>query len=221
MSCAIFTFLSLYAALTEKSNRWIIGASIVAGLLLFLWAAYLVWKDEREESKAAAKKCPELDEQLTDKGPRLTITGWGQINSASEVQVHAYDILQCGFHIRNVGEIASEVKVDTFALMPRGVEQKIASIPARTIIDEGFVAIYLENQQSPIYKWQFEELLHECFGAQPNQRHAVPISITYGDFNGRHYRAEWELSYMPLRREVTFRFIKRYRDILLGNLVSG
>lgn len=211
MSCAVFTFLGLYTLIFQKSNAWIIGASIVAGLLLFLWAAYLVWKDEHTKFESAANKCAELEEQLTDKGPRLTIIGWGPITSLPEHQPHPYDLLQCGFYIRNVGEIASEVKVETFSLTPHGLEQKVGSIPARTIIDDGFIAICLENQNSPIYKWQFEELLYECFGAQPNQRHITPIVITYDDFHGRHYRANWELVYIPVRRELTFGFIKHYR----------
>jgi hypothetical protein len=58
MSCAVFTFLGLYSVVFQKSNAWIIGASIAAGLILFMWAAFLVWKEEHQKVLAYEQSPP-------------------------------------------------------------------------------------------------------------------------------------------------------------------
>jgi hypothetical protein len=64
MSCAVFTGLGVYAAWQEKSNHWVVGASIVAALILFLVAAFLSWNEEHRLRMVA-------EAQLADRRPRF------------------------------------------------------------------------------------------------------------------------------------------------------
>src|ERR1700742_3701544 len=64
MSCAIFTFIGLYALIIGKSNAWIIFASITAAVLLFLVAAFLAWSEEHKYRISAEKS-------LRDEEPKL------------------------------------------------------------------------------------------------------------------------------------------------------
>jgi hypothetical protein len=66
MSCAVFTGLGVYAAWQEKSNHWVVGASIVAALILFLIAAFLSWNEEHRLRVIA-------EAQLADRRPRFLL----------------------------------------------------------------------------------------------------------------------------------------------------
>lgn len=49
MSCAVFTALGVYAGLEQKSSHWFALATISAGVILFLAAAFLAWNEERQK----------------------------------------------------------------------------------------------------------------------------------------------------------------------------
>jgi hypothetical protein len=46
MGSAVFTFVGFYTAVKSKSNKWVVGATLTAAVLLFLVAAFLAWKEE-------------------------------------------------------------------------------------------------------------------------------------------------------------------------------
>jgi len=56
MSCAVFTFLGLYVALMEKSNRWLLVASVLAAIGLFIVAAFGAWHDELTKARELHRK---------------------------------------------------------------------------------------------------------------------------------------------------------------------
>lgn len=56
MSCAVFTFIGLYGLVRGKGNNWLISASLLAAIILFLVAAYLTWKDEHDTRLAAESR---------------------------------------------------------------------------------------------------------------------------------------------------------------------
>jgi len=64
MSCAVFTFIGLYAVMFEKSNHWLIGASFSAAVLLFILAAFLAWNDEHKAK---------LDEMARNQQPDVAL----------------------------------------------------------------------------------------------------------------------------------------------------
>lgn len=53
MSCAVFTGIAVYAAWRQKTNHWIVEASIAAAIILFFIASFLAWNDERKSRIAA------------------------------------------------------------------------------------------------------------------------------------------------------------------------
>ena len=58
MSCAAFTFLSLWVALKNKGSNWVIVGTIVLAICFFLVAAFMAWDGERE---VAAQKSGEIE----------------------------------------------------------------------------------------------------------------------------------------------------------------
>ena len=53
MSCAVFTVISIYAAVGNKSNRWSVTASLVTAVIMFVVAAYQAWKREYDAKMEA------------------------------------------------------------------------------------------------------------------------------------------------------------------------
>lgn len=211
MSCAVFTFLGLYVTVTGKSNKWLIAASTIAAIGLFIVAAYGAWDHEYRKLEEAERRLSELDEQLTDKGPQLTIERWGNHQNP----VHPNDARQHGFYIRNFGETAYSVKVESFTIpTPYGASQKVSSVETSSIANdnEGFVPVFIENS-SPMFRWRLEELLLESCSGDRHTQHIIPISITYIDARGRHYHTSWDLIYVPIRRELKFKFVKREKTV--------
>lgn len=49
MSCAVFTFIGVYAAATSKGGTWVFWASFVAAIVMLMVASFLVWRDEHEK----------------------------------------------------------------------------------------------------------------------------------------------------------------------------
>ncbi len=53
MSCAAFTGIGIYASWSGKGSRWIVDASGVAAVILFVVAAFRAWKDEYLKAELA------------------------------------------------------------------------------------------------------------------------------------------------------------------------
>ena len=78
LSCAVFTVIGVYAAATNKANSWIVGATAVAAVAMFIVAAYLTWKDERSKytTELARNQRPDIQGEVG-------VTGYG-INSEGQ-----------------------------------------------------------------------------------------------------------------------------------------
>jgi hypothetical protein len=64
LSCAVFTFISLIVALTNRSNMWIVRATGISAFALLLVASYLAWQDEydrAEKEKGNNETAPHMD----------------------------------------------------------------------------------------------------------------------------------------------------------------
>jgi hypothetical protein len=82
MSCAVFTGIGVYAAAESKSNTWIVWASSVAAIALFVVAAFLSWNEEHNARVQA-------ETQLDDQRPRimfglLTAPDWTTLDVVGE-----------------------------------------------------------------------------------------------------------------------------------------
>lgn len=98
MSCAAFTFLTVYVAATNRSNPWAVGGSAVLGFVFFFVASYRAWKrqnDLRIETEARLEKALMA-------GPVLSL-GFNNVPLAEK------------FYVENRGEgDASLVSIDPF-----------------------------------------------------------------------------------------------------------
>lgn len=77
MSSAVFTGLGVYAAWQNKTNHWIVAASIIAGAGLFYIAAFLTWQDEHKkyQDEVAKQRQPKLTAEFMvfDNPPRTVL----------------------------------------------------------------------------------------------------------------------------------------------------
>lgn len=71
MSCAVFTFIGIYALITNQSSKWIVTASFIAAIGMFLVASFLAWHDEHKNRLNAEAQ---LNEKLKNKLLRVTLS---------------------------------------------------------------------------------------------------------------------------------------------------
>jgi hypothetical protein len=55
LSCSVFTGIGVYAAISGKGNYWVVAASGVAAMCLFVVAAYRAWRDEHHQRKQSER----------------------------------------------------------------------------------------------------------------------------------------------------------------------
>jgi hypothetical protein len=89
LSSAVLTCIGFYALVANKSATWLIAADLIAAVLLFYFAAYGAWKDERKARLEAERKADQ-----------------GRPHFALEVidEIHAYTPSGYFFWITNCGE---------------------------------------------------------------------------------------------------------------------
>jgi hypothetical protein len=63
MGTAVFTFLGIYVAAANRSNQWVVGASAVAGGILFFVASYRAWKRQHDVLQQTQRQLSEQDFQ--------------------------------------------------------------------------------------------------------------------------------------------------------------
>jgi hypothetical protein len=61
MGCAIFTFVGIYAAATEKSSAWVVWASAVAGAAMFFVASFQAWKRQYAANQILQERVTRLE----------------------------------------------------------------------------------------------------------------------------------------------------------------
>jgi hypothetical protein len=101
LSSAVLTIIGFYALLASKNTVWIIGADLVAFVLLFGFAAHGAWKDERTARLDAERK-------IYDGRPQFSVQPFTD-------QIFAHISPDSGnyFSIRNCGaRAARNVKFD-------------------------------------------------------------------------------------------------------------
>jgi hypothetical protein len=61
MSCAAFTILTLYAALENKGNAWVVSGVAALAAFFFLIAAFGAWLDEHRKVSSAEKELSDFE----------------------------------------------------------------------------------------------------------------------------------------------------------------
>ena len=94
MSCAVFTFISVYVAERGKSSAWFVGATAVAALVFFLVASFLAWRQEHK--RAAEERTPKFILESGsivshyENGRTLVLVGLRVINAGAPSAVMSY-----------------------------------------------------------------------------------------------------------------------------------
>jgi hypothetical protein len=92
MGCAVFTFLAIYAAATNKSNAWVVGASSAVGLVMFFVASYQAWRRQHDASEGLQEKVDHLEaavfggEPLIDPSTMRIVQQWISFSDQSSNQ---------------------------------------------------------------------------------------------------------------------------------------
>jgi hypothetical protein len=66
LSCAVFTALGFYAALTNQSNQWIVKSMVVLACVLALVAFYRIWRRKQRELEGEHAKIPVIMGEFSD-----------------------------------------------------------------------------------------------------------------------------------------------------------
>lgn len=173
-----------------------------------------------EANQALQKKDEEIHRLVwSPDRPQIELLCWAPIPSTHPEARQAdtrSGVLQNGFQIKNHGEPAYDVTVESFQL---GENVVAKSKPISSIAggDTGFALIWLEGPGfSPLAQalpW-FDLLLHlhklvwsepsplPYAGARPNW--TTSVSVIYRAGNGQGYRTEQELRYIPYQDRIEF-----------------
>jgi hypothetical protein len=123
MSCAVFTLFGLWAALTNKTNRWIArGTLFLAANLLFI-ASYLAWNDEYEK---------------THPGLRLTIDTFATSRHSSN-QVTSIIM------VASVSNVGSPSIAERWSLEVIPVSGNAVTVYASIVFEANPLTLYLDN----------------------------------------------------------------------------
>ena len=103
MGCAAFTFLGIYIAGANKSNAWVVGASVILGSAFFFAASYRAWLRQHD---ARLKAEADLNAEADMRG-----TIWFTIMQHNPLQDQTKDGSGLRFHCRcaNHGQKSCEI----------------------------------------------------------------------------------------------------------------
>jgi hypothetical protein len=88
ISSAVLTLIGFYALVANKGASWVIAADLIAAVLLFDWAAYGAWKDERNARLRA--------EAIADHGrPRFALEVREEIHNYDPSDYYFFWITDC------------------------------------------------------------------------------------------------------------------------------
>jgi hypothetical protein len=203
MSCAVFTFIGLYALVFQKSNGWVVGASFSAAVVLFLCSTFLAWNDEH---KARVKA------ELDLIAPKIDLS-WGPTGSQ---QKHLM--------VENGGTVdAYDLQIQDVSLTPnlKGTFDQITRLRPKEIL---LIDPWLTGKgisAAPSKARDFEMILYSS-GDLPQEYTTLtnsgelaeircPLAITFKDYGGNWYEASFEFVTDTLRYTDKIRFVKLRR----------
>ena len=192
MSCAVFTFLGLYALAFGKSNRWLIGASFAAAVALFILAAFLAWADEHKAKLAEIARNQQPDVSL--------VWDWSEDQKkfkASDTEKIILVENRSGRHIYNVQiepvKLAQELAFDLINEIAPG-KSHIARgrWDGKSSETANYVFFFGNNEQQAVDNgWVFKKThnrgLSDAFMK-------IPMAVRY-ESDGAKWRTEFEFIY--------------------------
>jgi hypothetical protein len=209
MSCAMFTFLGLYSLVFQKSNAWVIAASVIAGLGLFFWAAFLAWD---EEHKARVKAESDLVAPKIDLNWELAGIDFGTRSGEKHLIVE------------NSGAVdAYDLQIQDLSLTPnlKATFDQITRLQpkGRFVTDPWLTGKGISF--APSKARDFEMILFSS-GDLPSEYTTLtsggnlaeircPLVVSFKDCSGNRYEASFEFITDTLRHIDKIRYIKRVR----------
>lgn len=98
LSSAILTTIGFYALVADKSKAWLITATLIVADLLFFWAAYEAWRDERNGRIEA--------ESRIDTGrAHLAL-------ELSREEIHNWDVPRTQYFVLHASKFLREIRFD-------------------------------------------------------------------------------------------------------------
>ena len=196
MSCAVFTFVGLYSLVFHKSNLWVVGASIVAGVALFFWAAFLVWNDEHQAR---------IQELLRVQQPDVGLVWDWPENERSAKQPMGYSEKSILVQNRSDGYIYN-IQIEPIHLKQELVFDLINEIaPQQQHVSRGrwdgkstdqthYIYFFSANEKEIVdKKWMYEKVHNRGFSDKFSR---IPMALTY-ESAGMKWRAEFDFNYDP------------------------
>jgi hypothetical protein len=185
MSSAVFTGLGIYAAWQEKTNHWIVGASLLAGLNLFLVAAFLAWNEQHQQLEAELAKRQRPDVIVT--------CDWPSSSGGSKLG----DLLKRNLFVQVLNEVAAiEVQIQDVTLEKSTARFSVVPLLRKDKSEQVRSTIERPNG-SPVLTalaWNLETLVYESYKDKVKDisnawTPPIPIIACYRDADGRNWQS--------------------------------
>lgn len=198
MSCAIFTFMGLYALLLGKSNRWLIGASFTAAVLLFFVAAFGAWQEEHEAKlkEIARTQQPDVaiiwDWPADEKMAKSLIGGTEKfilVENRSDRYVYNVQIDSVKLHQELVFDLINEIA-------PAKQHAALGRWDGRSSEQTNYIYFFGngDNEKKMLTnRWIYKKIHNRGIS---DSFIKVPMAVTYGS-SGIKWRCEFDFVYAP------------------------
>jgi hypothetical protein len=207
MSCAAFTFAAIFAGFAHKTADWVVGVSCGLGLVFFLIAAYLAWRDEylrastSEKALEGLKRTIEheramphilLEYATIGKQYKYVVAGLQDINPDL---VTEFTVVNCSDVDAFQLYLDPEVRIGDLDMVLYG---PIKRIPRNDRRPMPYLLIYRKTQTVNLEaKANLTELMDRLAAKSEDGIFSTQVRIAYVDFHGRQFSKTFNLRHNP------------------------
>jgi hypothetical protein len=164
MSCAVFTFIGLYAAFAGKSNHWVVLVSGIAAIALFTVATYGAWLHEHKRAQDAVEQLNQFTNTAKPTTPvqtRHVYQEWKDLATKFEslsrdpLSMHVRADWQCQrnnnrtiYESWNLTGVGNQAQIEAICLFAGTLLMK-----SPTVIQQLPDAV--KKEQNPAWRWLF------------------------------------------------------------------
>lgn len=172
------------------------------GVACLFWAEFRVWKDTHHELLRLRNDHSKLSKELYERRPKIRIVRYGPIENNTDLRLS----WQHGFWLHNDGlETAYSVNIVDFTIQQEigFLTAKGATVQAIRPDDDAFLPVFLDTP-SQILRWNLTQALSVASSLRGPQHSygmsfAVPLRVTYRDFEQHKYAVAANMNFIPLR----------------------
>jgi hypothetical protein len=196
MSCAIFTFIGLYALFFDKSNHWLIRASFTSAILLFLVSAFLAWNDEHTAKVEGMARTQQPDVALIWDWPE-DVRKVNTLRGSKEKLIMVHN--RSAQYVYNVQiapvKLRQELSFDLInEIAPNGEHVALGKWNGRSSSQTNYLYFFSKNEAEIVERgWAFKKADNSKFS---DSFIKIPMMLVY-EASGIKWRCDFEFIYDP------------------------